>query len=911
MKLRTKLILILIPLIIIQLIVLSSFFYNHLKATAKEMTFAQMKRAIEEVEFHVQSDLKLAAANIDLFSSSELVKRYMLADEETRYSLLQPSILKLFASYSDSYPNYYEIRILLPDGTEDTRFVSSQISNVNENEANSLYFKEMSTSNQSIYTNIFQNPDNNKIAFLISRKLVFSDPITDPTGVKPELKGYLVITMQPAFIEQQLAKLRIGKGGWIFFTDNNGKIVISLYKNELGKNLPENLFKKLTSYNLPKTMLRTIYKEQMSFMEVKKIHSKLFLFAVLPEEELLYEIKTLQIKVGSIAIAGILLTMLLFFFALDIFLINPIHKVAQAARKIGKGNLDINIVSNSNDEIGSLATEFNSMAQSLKDLYNNLEKIVEERTNDLKKTNEELLIAKEISDAAAKAKSEFLANMSHELRTPMNAIIGFSELTINTELTNKQRQYLNNIKTSSQLLLGIINDVLDFSKIDTGKLELENKTFNLHDITNNIFSMFNSKAKDKGLKFNLSIDNNIPTQLIGDSLRIEQILINICGNAIKFTEEGEIVVKADLIEKTEDSVYLKFSVKDTGIGIPTEKIPTLFKSFSQADGSSTRKYGGTGLGLAVSKRLAEMMGGKLYLETEENKGTTFYFDIKTGYDKNAKPVLNDEQNNNIDIIKKIEGIKVLLVEDNDINQEIASEILQSIGINVQIAENGEISVRKLMEEDFDIVLMDVQMPVMDGYTATKAIRSNPKYKDIPIIAMTANALKGDREKCLDAGMNDYIIKPIEPDELFNSLAKWIKSKQREKGVNKPARDISNAVDLPENLPGIDVEAGLKRLGGNKKIFKDVLKIFKQQYANIHDRIVEELDRGNINGAEQLAHMVKGVAGNCAAKKLQLAATELDDLLKGDDMESFANISNILDKFSLALTEVLTSIDTIP
>ncbi|MBF0397269.1 MAG: response regulator, partial [Desulfobacterales bacterium] len=234
-----------------------------------------------------------------------------------------------------------------------------------------------------------------------------------------------------------------------------------------------------------------------------------------------------------------------------------------------------------------------------------------------------------------------------------------------------------------------------------------------------------------------------------------------------------------------------------------------------------------------------------------------------------------------------------------------------IGINVQIAENGEISVRKLMEEDFDIVLMDVQMPVMDGYTATKAIRSNPKYKDIPIIAMTANALKGDREKCLDAGMNDYIIKPIEPDELFNSLAKWIKSKQREKGVNKPARDISNAVDLPENLPGIDVEAGLKRLGGNKKIFKDVLKIFKQQYANIHDRIVEELDRGNINGAEQLAHMVKGVAGNCAAKKLQLAATELDDLLKGDDMESFANISNILDKFSLALTEVLTSIDTIP
>ncbi|MBF0396663.1 MAG: response regulator [Desulfobacterales bacterium] len=874
MKLRTKLILILIPLIIIQLIVLSSFFYNHLKATAKEMTFAQMKRAIEEVEFHVQSDLKLAAANIDLFSSSELVKRYMLADEETRYSLLQPSILKLFASYSDSYPNYYEIRILLPDGTEDTRFVSSQISNVNENEANSLYFKEMSTSNQSIYTNIFQNPDNNKIAFLISRKLVFSDPITDPTGVKPELKGYLVITMQPAFIEQQLAKLRIGKGGWIFFTDNNGKIVISLYKNELGKNLPENLFKKLTSYNLPKTMLRTIYKEQMSFMEVKKIHSKLFLFAVLPEEELLYEIKTLQIKVGSIAIAGILLTMLLFFFALDIFLINPIHKVAQAARKIGKGNLDINIVSNSNDEIGSLATEFNSMAQSLKDLYNNLEKIVEERTNDLKKTNEELLIAKEISDAAAKAKSEFLANISHEIRTPMNPIINVTRMLLETKLDDEQRDYAELILSSSTTLLNLLNELLDFSKIEAGKITFEHVYFNLRHMIEQISSLMSLKANEKGLYLEIDIEQSVWEHLRGDPMRLRQILLNLLGNAIKFTNKGGITIHIRSEKDDNSKITLKFSIKDTGIGISKKYMQNIFNPFSQEDDSMTRKNGGTGLGLSICKQLVEMMSGQIGVESEKGIGSNFWF---TAVFEKDSPSETTKVEKPISIQKQASKIKILVAEDNVPNQIVAKSILEKYGFLVNIAINGNEVLEKLQKENYHIILMDVQMPYMDGYETTRIIRRN--YSDIPIIAMTAHALKDDHDLCLKAGMNDYIAKPIDPSEMISVINKYITASDEKIVFDK--HDFINRFDSDNIL--------------DKKIINLFNENFKEYLINLKTALNDkDVERFNF-----YSNCIKEISANISAQRLYSIVSEIEFSAKNQDIE-------ILDKELEVLNEKLNS-----
>ena len=412
--------------------------------------------------------------------------------------------------------------------------------------------------------------------------------------------------------------------------------------------------------------------------------------------------------------------------------------------------------------------------------------IIARDNTDIKQLNKDFAKAKEKAETATKAKSDFLANMSHEIRTPMNAIIGLGRLMDKTELSPEQKEYSDKTRDSAENLLRIINDILDFSKIEAGKMIFESVDFSLNDVINNLTSLMSDDINKKGLELIINLDSDIPHNLVGDPLRLGQILLNLTSNAVKFTEKGKIVVHIKPVKINKTNTTLKFEISDTGIGLTKEQQGKLFQSFSQADTSTTREYGGTGLGLNISKHLSELMGGGIGVFSKYGKGSTFYFtaifklsnNIKNSElkikDKNLKPVG----------FEKIKGARILLVDDNKINQLVAAEILKSEGFAVDVVENGALAVEKVKKEGFrrdwkksagyNVVLMDLQMPVMDGYKATALIRQKTELNNLPIIAMTADAMTGVKEKVLEIGMVDYVTKPFNPEELWVVLTRWIK-----------------------------------------------------------------------------------------------------------------------------------------
>jgi signal transduction histidine kinase/HPt (histidine-containing phosphotransfer) domain-containing protein/ActR/RegA family two-component response regulator len=512
------------------------------------------------------------------------------------------------------------------------------------------------------------------------------------------------------------------------------------------------------------------------------------------------------------------------------------------------------------------------MAERYTEILKQLEMSVEERTEQLVEANREL-------ESALETKGQFLATMSHEMRTPMNAVLGLTRLGLKTDLSGQQRDYFSKVEQSAEDLQDIIESVLDFSRLEEGELSCVSEPFSLRAMVEGLQRTWGDTAEQAGLEFLITVDPAVPGSLVGDGKRLKQVLGNLLSNAVKFTERGQVALSIGLAGTDNDVASVNFKVVDTGVGISVEQREHLFEAFSQADGTMTRQYGGTGLGLSVAQRLVELMGGRIEVDSAPGEGSTFHFDLDLPVSHTTPEV--EEAPDEIDL-SPIRGARILLVDDSDLNLQVAGELLRQAQLYVDVAHDGSEAVDKVFSGPYDCVLMDVQMPVMDGYEATERIRASEDFRELPIIAMTANAMPQDRARGMEAGMNDYVPKPIDPGALHAALLKWVEPGDRHYEEDSPGYDGESAVELPGELPGIAVAAGLNRVGGNVKLYLQLLSDLCEDYRDAPQRLRAMLQSGDPEEARQLAHKLRGIANNLGAQEVGASAEAIESSLKGGD-----------------------------
>ena len=575
-------------------------------------------------------------------------------------------------------------------------------------------------------------------------------------------------------------------------------------------------------------------------------------------------------------------------------LIYPIEQLMHGVDSLREGNPQPVRIIRTGNELEPLARAFNDMANRVITSRNDLERHRDHLEDLVSQRTAELSRALDAAEAANQAKSRFLANMSHEIRTPLNAILGLTHL-LRREATPLQAERLVKIDGAGKHLMSVLNDILDISKIEAGKLQLEASDFALSAVLDHVRSLVGDAAREKGLALHLDTDA-VPIWLHGDVMRLRQALLNFASNAIKFTERGEITLSAELLEEQGDELLVRFAVRDSGPGIAPQILPGLFQSFTQADAGTTRRHGGTGLGLAISRRLAELMGGEAGVESREGEGSTFWFTARLRRGRGLpRRISTSSQHAEQQLRGRTHRSRVLLAEDNAINREVALDLLHGVGLTVDVAEDGIEAIEQARRHRYELVLMDMQMPNLDGLEATRAIRALSGWQEIPILAMTANAFEEDRRACQAAGMNDHIAKPVDPARLFEALLHWLPTSEAlaQGPTTTPIPQVDTASDPSHttqlealrHLAGLDLAAGLAVVQGREASYLRILGLFAQGHEDDAARLREHLTCGALTEAQELAHALKGAAGNVGAIAIARLATQMDAALRQGEMEA--------------------------